>query len=78
MEDKSNYPKGFVYWSTLPDSNVLGGKARASTAIRDEHGRMMPSDEQAFETWQLDPEHGRKAGKVRAATARRDSKGRFQ
>lgn len=36
--------KGFVWWSTLPDSNVLGGKRRASTAVRDEHGRFMPTD----------------------------------
>jgi len=73
----SNHSKGYVYWSTLPDSNVLGGQRRAATAIRDEHGRMMPKDEVAFETWQLDPEHGVKAGKARAATCKRDEHGRF-
>jgi len=74
--DGSNHSKGYVFWSTLPDSNVLGGLRRASTAIRDEHGRLMPNDELAFENWQLDPEHGVKGGKVRAATAKRKN-GRF-
>lgn len=70
----SNYDN---FYSTRLSPAQLGGKHRASTAIRDQHGRMMPHDEQAFEAWQLDPEHGVRAGKVRAATAKRDGKGRF-
>ncbi len=74
---KGDHPKGYVFWSTLPDSNVLGGKKRAKTAIRDEHGRFMPTNnEEAFENWRLDPEHGRRGGKVRASIAKR-VKGRF-
>lgn len=73
----SNKPKGSVSWSTLPNSNVLGGRQRAKYAVRDEHGRFMPHEGPDFDNWQLDPEHGRKGGIVRAAMAERVS-GRFQ
>jgi hypothetical protein len=64
------------FYSTNPSPAQLGGQHRASTGIRDQHGRFMPNDEQAFETWTLDPDHGVKGGKIRAATAKRVS-GRF-
>lgn len=56
---------------------VTAGRKRAENAIRDQHGRFMPNDVEAFETWKLDPEHGKKAGEANASTCQRDGRGRF-
>lgn len=57
--------------------HVRGGIKRASTAVRDQLGRLMPVDIEAWDDWKLDPKHGHEGGAARAASAPRDQKGRF-
>lgn len=67
----------YMLYDKMTPPTVVGGRRRADTAVRDQHGRFMPVDIELWDDWQLDPEHGRKAGVARASIAKRDSKGKF-
>lgn len=49
-------------WDNKTPANVLGGRNRATKAVRDKLGRFMPSDQESQKYWTLDPDHGKAGG----------------
>ena len=77
MLDTGTYGAYALYDLQKKSPAQRGGEKRAKYAIRDQQGRMMPNDVEAFEKWKLDPNHGEIGGSANAAQCFRDIRGRF-